>query len=1304
MATLLLSAAGAAIGGSLGGSVAGIAAGVLGKAAGATLGAVIDQRLLGAGSEPVDAGRVDRFRVMGASEGAALPRVFGRARVAGQIVWSSRFLEDVDKRRVGGKGGGPSQKVREHSYSISLAVALCEGEVTRVGRIWADGQQLDLSGIVWRLHPGDEAQAPDPLIAAIEGPDLAPAYRGTAYVVFENLELGPFGNRIPQFNLEVVRRAEAVPGLPRPPALDVRGVALVPGTGEYALATEPVRFRHGKGRSVVANVNNDRGRPDFVVSLEQMRADLPAAVSVSLVVSWFGDDLRCDRCELRPAVEQAQKDGQQMAWRVSGVGRADAKEVSRTDGRPAFGGTSADAAVVQAIRHIAFGGQSVMFYPFILMDIFAGNGRADPWSEGAEQPPVPWRGRITLSRAPGRPGSPDKTAAATDEVAAFFGAAQVSDFRIEDGAVAYSGPEEWSYRRFILHYAHLCALAGGVDAFCIGSEMRSLTQVRDGAAAYPAVRALRMLAGDVRAVLGPGVKLGYAADWSEYFGHQPADGSGDAIFHLDPLWAHPDIDFVGIDNYMPLSDWRDGASHADAAFGSIYDLGYLTRNVAGGEGYHWHYPDAGARERQHREPISDGSYGEPWVFRYKDIASWWGRPHHDRIGGVRAEAPTAWTPRSKPVWFTELGCPAVDKGTNQPNVFHDPKSVESFFPYFSDASRDEFVQQRYLQATFAYWNEPENNPASDRYDGRMVDMARAHVWAWDARPWPDFPDRRETWVDGENFERGHWINTRIGLPSLAEVAASVCRRADVTAVDVTDLHGCVTGYVIGGMESARQTLQPLMLAHAFDSFARADRIAFAGRSGRVAAEIDAETLATDGTEPTLRLTRSPASEASGRVVFTYVRSEADYGAGSAEAVAPEATEPDAAQSGTPEALTDAEARAVSERWLAEARVARDAAVFDLPPSALGLMAGDVVALAGAARPGLFRIDRIEEHGRRRVAAVRVEPGLYRRPTYAPSRGRSRPLPALGPVHVEFLDLPLLVGDEAPHAPHVAVTKTPWTGPAAVYVATNDFGYVLNRELLRPATMGETLDPLPAAVPGLWCRRSVRVRLDSGALQSAESGAVLDGANAAAVRHGSTAAWEVLQFATARLIGPDEYLVGDLLRGQAGTDGVAPEAWPAGADFVLLDGAVGQIDLPASARGLLRHFRVGPSGLPYDHPSYEHLTASFPGNGLRPYRPAHLTARVSGGGDVVIGWIRRTRTDGDGWQGLDVPLGEDREAYHVRVVVEGGVVRDVEATRPEWTYVSTMRSADGATGAFDVEVAQVSDRFGPGPYARLAVRA
>jgi hypothetical protein len=78
------------------------------------------------------------------------------------------------------------------------------------------------------------------------------------------------------------------------------------------------------------------------------------------------------------------------------------------------------------------------------------------------------------------------------------------------------------------------------------------------------VTAFKALAADVKAILGPGTKVGYASDWSEYFGHQPGDGTGDVFFHLDPLWSDANIDFIGIDNYMPLSDWRDGFDHADA--------------------------------------------------------------------------------------------------------------------------------------------------------------------------------------------------------------------------------------------------------------------------------------------------------------------------------------------------------------------------------------------------------------------------------------------------------------------------------------------------------------------------------------------------------------------------------------------------------------------------------------------------------------------------------------------------------------------------------------------------------------------
>ncbi len=81
MATILLSAVGAAVGAGFGGTVLGLSGAVIGRAIGATLGQVIDQRLLGAGSEAVEVGRVERFRLTGASEGSAVTRAWGRVRL-----------------------------------------------------------------------------------------------------------------------------------------------------------------------------------------------------------------------------------------------------------------------------------------------------------------------------------------------------------------------------------------------------------------------------------------------------------------------------------------------------------------------------------------------------------------------------------------------------------------------------------------------------------------------------------------------------------------------------------------------------------------------------------------------------------------------------------------------------------------------------------------------------------------------------------------------------------------------------------------------------------------------------------------------------------------------------------------------------------------------------------------------------------------------------------------------------------------------------------------------------------------------
>ncbi|MCU9838104.1 glycoside hydrolase/phage tail family protein [Ruegeria sp. WL0004] len=1307
MATILLSAAGAAIGGSIGGTVAGLSSVVLGRAVGATLGRVIDQRLLGSGASAVETGKVDRFRLTNSGEGNPVAQVHGRMRVGGQVIWASDFVETTSVSG-GGKGGRSQPKTTTYSYSVSLAVALCEGEIAGVRRIWADGEEIAPAELDMRVYRGTEDQLPDPLLEVIEGADMVPAYRGTAYVVFENLALDRFGNRVPQFSFEVVRGEQ--PGSAdhdQSLAQLVRGVALIPGTGEYSLATTQVNYSNGPGSYWAANTNSPSGQTDFVTSMEALWDELPGTGATSLVVSWFGDDLRCGSCEIKPKVERKEIDGANMPWRVSGMTRATAEEIAREADRPIYGGTPADAAVVEAIRHMNDSGQRVMFYPFILMDQLESNALPDPWIGGEGQAHLPWRGRITLSVAPGQPGSPDQSAGADAEVAAFFGVASAADFTVGEGVVTYTGSEgDWGMRRFILHYAALCAAAGGVASFCIGSEMRGLTQIR-GAAGFPAVTALRALAAEVRSILGTETKIGYAADWSEYFGYQPQDGSGDRYFHLDPLWADANIDFVGIDNYMPLSDWRDAPGHADASAGAaaIYEQSYLRSNVEGGEGYHWYYHSPEAEAAQIRTPITDQAHGEPWVWRYKDIRNWWLNSHHERIGGVRQAVPTDWVPQSKPVWFTELGCAAVDKGTNQPNKFVDPKSSESSLPKHSNGARDDLIQIQYLRAVLGYWGDPAANPVSEEYGGPMIDLDNAYVWAWDARPFPAFPNNRDLWSDGTNYARGHWLNGRSGNRTLAAVVREICGRAGLAEIDVSRLWGIVRGYVVDQVSDARAALQPLMLRYGFDAIERDGTLVFRLRDGLEPVVLDPELLAVhDEIEGDRAYRRDAEVEMSGRVRLRFVQADANHDVVSEEAVLPDAATHAVSSSEMPLAMTRAEGRQTVERWLAEARVAREVVRFALPPSRMALGAGDIVSLPAAdgETGSLFRLDRIEQAELQLVEAVRIEPNVYLPSDMAEDRPVSQEFVPPVPVLPVFLDLPLLSGDEVPHAPHIAVTAQPWPGTVALYSSDSDEGYELDEILAARAVIGMTESPMQRAAVGLWDRgAAVQVKLVAGALETRPLEAILSGKNLAAIGDGSSGNWELFQFRDVELIAPDTYLLRNRLRGQAGTDGVMPDVWPAGSMFVLIDPRVVQVGLSSSQRRVARHYRIGPARRGYDDPSYTHLVEAFDGIGLRPYAPAHLRVSETGG-NLTARWIRRTRIDGDDWTMPEVPLGEESESYLVRVSKDGTVLRDQTITLPEWTYPAAQQGADGAVRPFDVSVAQISARFGPGAFRTITV--
>lgn len=1276
MAQLLLTAAsgvGAAV------SKAGIGA-FLARTAATTAAAYaagyVDRLVFGPRKRAVEGPRLDSFQVQASQEGAPVLRVYGRARGAGQIIWAANFKETVSEttESSGGKGGRPAARttLTEYLYSISFAVGLCEGEIDRVGRVWADGKQIDLSQYIVRVYRGGETQNPDALIEAVQGAGATPGFRGLAYIVFEDLPLKEFGNRIPQLSFEIEKSLRESD----PNALENRltAVSMIPGSGEFVYGTTGVAREIEEGVTVSENIHNHRGVTDFTASLDALTDAARNLGHVSLIVSWFGDSLNAGACQLRPGVETAAKTTAPYDWRAGDVARGGAHLISTIDGAPAYGGTPADRSVIEAITSLKQRGINVLFHPFILMDA----------------PGFPWRGRINT-------GVNDKTAAATADIASFFGTASAGDFSIAGGAVSYSGPAEWSFRRMILHYAHLCVLAGGVDGFLIGSELRGATTTRDGANAYPAVAQLKSLAAEVRSVLGMSTEISYGADWSEYFGHQPADGSGDVFFHLDDLWADSAIDFVGIDNYMPLADWRDGFAHLDALAGatSQYDIDYLKSNINGGEGYDWFYASQADRDAQTRTPITDGAYGEPWIYRYKDLWNWWSNAHHNRPGGVRSGAPTTWIPQSKPIVFTEGGAPAVDKAANQPNVFVDPKSTESAVPHYSSGYRDDLAQRRAIEAQAAFWNEASNNPVSLVYGGRMVDAARHYIYAYDARPFPEFPSRSDIWGDFLNWEKGHWLNGRLGRAPLDLLVTALAGEAGFGAVDTSRLEGVVTGYVVDRPMSAREMIDPLADVYQFDMLEAGDMIRFQPRHGEPVLTLDADAL-VERESGAFNLTLAQESDLPAAFRLGFLDEQEAFASAAVEARDPGANPSREMAAEIAAVIPAAEAEARARSILADAWVMREALEFSLPPSALDVEPGDAVILNDLGTERRYRITDIEDGAERRVSLARVSPSVYNAPV-GPAVFTTPPsVPVFAPPLWELFELPLIAETQDPAAPWLASYADPWPGGVALYRNSGAGSPILAGVAPARAVMGRLVTALPPAASGRWDRRAVDVRLSFGTLSSRMAEEVFAGANAFAVKS-DDGEWELAQFETADLQPGGEWRLSGLLRGQAGSEAQALAGAGVNARFVLMTPSVTQATFPADLRELNFDWQAGPEKDIPDTVNFTEKSLAFAARGLRPLAPVHLRA-AKAGGDIALSWTRRTRIGGDSWEG-DVPLSEASERYRLRIVDGVNELRSIETTTPDYLYTAADILADfggpGPGAAITFSVAQISDAVGEG---------
>ncbi|MBZ6076419.1 baseplate multidomain protein megatron [Microvirga puerhi] len=1286
MATLVLQTVGSAVGGMIAGPLGALA----GRALGGLAGAAIDNALLGGasdGGKVVEGPRLKEIDGLTSTEGAPIPRVYGRARIGGQLIWATRLEEvaNTGTERSGAQGGkslggkGAQTKTVTYSYFANLAVGLCEGPIGFIRRVWADGREIDLNAIVMRIHKGYETQAADPLIVAKEGAANAPAYRGLAYVVFERLPLADYGNRVPQFSFEVIR---PVGGLNRM----VRAVCLIPGATEFGYDDRLVMKVLGLGATEPENRHQLQRATDMNASLDALQSLCPNLERVSLVVSWFGDDLRAGSCTIAPRVDVVSKQTDGAAWSVAGLTRVDAKPVSQVNGAPAYGGTPSDETVVRLIRELKARGLEVVLYPFVMMDVPIGNALPDPYG-GTGQAAYPWRGRITCHPAPGQSGSPDGTVAAGTQVTQWF-------------------DRSWGFRRLVQHYADLAEEAGGVDGFILGSELVGLTRVRSSPGVYPAADKLKSLARDVRSILRAGTKIVYAADWTEYGAHV-LDGGDEVRFPLDALFADNAIDAIGIDYYPPISDWRDGPDHADLATArSAYDPTYLRTRLGGGEAFEWYYKNATDRLAQKRTPITDGAYDKPWIYRAKDLVSWWSNPHVERVGGVETRT-TAWRAKSKPIWLTEIGIPAVDKGPNGPNVFPDPKSSESAYPPFSRGTRDDLSQARGLEAILSRFDPALEgfssafNPMSPIYDGRMVEPAHMFIWAWDARPFPAFPDFTSVWADGGNWETGHWITGRVEGATLDRLIVTILKDFGIAAPTSLPIDGFVDGYVIDRPMSARGALEPLMRLFGVDVVASGGGMTWRGRGGRAVLTLDAGDLILDDKTPSLKLTRAQETDLPQQVEIGYTDGEGDYRRAAVASRRLSGASRREARADSAVVTRRGEVQRLADAWLQDFWAGRESAEFELSPRRIDVEPGDVVSVPTDSGMKLHRVVRIADGPTRRITTRAVEPAVFETPGASIPKLPRRPPIVPGKPLVVTLDLPVSTTDPTP-LQYMAIAASPWPGAMTIWRSYDGASFTPLQFADLPAVIGTTLAKLEPGPIWRWDpATSLEVEISSGSLSSISDDEALAGGNLFAVK-GPDGRWEILSAARAEMTGERRFRLSRLLRGLAGTEAEARRPVPAGALVVRLDEALVPLTSDPGDLGRIAIYRVGPAGRDHADPSVASLTATPVTEALKPLSPVHVSARREEGG-IRLAWLRRTRRDGDAWEPVDVPLGEATEHYEIDILSGELILRTLSSITPDVLYAQEIEDFGAAQMFLNLRVVQLSAVVGRGFTREFVVR-
>lgn len=542
------------------------------------------------------------------------------------------------------------------------------------------------------------------------------------------------------------------------------------------------------------------------------------------------------------------------------------------------------------------------------------------------------------------------------------------------------------------------------------------------------------------------------------------------------------------------------------------------------------------------------------------------------------------------------------------------------------------------------------------------------------------------------LERGHWIQGKLGVSEIGQIISDLCKRSgfNILQYKISNLSDIsVHGFLLNKQNKGRDIITWLKNSFGFEVSEEEGVVLFSNKKSDQVIEIPLEDLLyiSDDKSSIIKYT-SEVTNIPTEVSVNYINKHHNYQIGNVSAKRSCTNKRRKLHIDLPIVLEQEQARLISENLLNTSQMESEMYTFFLSIEYCFLSIGDVIKIDGLG----LKIKKIVI-GRNKaiyIEAVRYSKFIDRtvRTTLLPQELASNLSVLIPDTRLEIMDIKLLPNEQqnTGRLLFAAVGLSEgWQG-ATIFTNINSERKFLC-SLDNEAVIGTCITHLFMQKWNVVDRKSkLIVNLISGMLTSATEEEFKAGKNLALIGN------EIIQFQIAKLIQKNQYEISNFIRGKFGSP-ISEET--TGQRFVMLDNGIHSVKISDLLIGSEIEFKCISNGHSKDMESDYKI--NYQANNLKPLSPVNISYKLESN-HLNIKWIRRSRAAFPWRSAVDMPIYEENERYHVKLLYNDKLLINTESV---YQYIS-IKISDLNHFPDEIRVSQLSALTGEGEEGVLYV--